>query len=91
MYERLWLWWVFAYHSRNMLFEFLFCKVKTPSTLQERASLMSSYYISFVNYLDELGSLLKSVHKFLGILARNKKYANFLITGRHGDGAFSLF
>ena len=38
---------------------------------------MSSYYISFVNYLDELGSLLKSVHKFLGILARNKKYANF--------------
>ena len=31
-----------------------------------------------------------SVHNFLGILARNKNYANFLIIGRHGDGA-SLF
>ena len=31
-----------------------------------------------------------SVHKFLGILARNKKYANFLIMERHGDRA-SLF
>jgi hypothetical protein len=29
-----------------------------------------------------------SVHKFLGILARNKKYTNFLIIGRHGDEAF---
>jgi hypothetical protein len=37
-----------------------------------------------------MGSLLKSVHKFLGILARNKKYANFLIIGRHGDGACSF-
>jgi len=32
-----------------------------------------------------------SVHKFLGILARNKEYANFLIIGRHGDGASLLF
>ena len=32
----------------------------------------------------------KSVHKFLGILVRNKKYANSLIIGRHGDGAFSF-
>jgi hypothetical protein len=48
---------------------------------------MSFYYISFVNYLDTMGSLLKSVHKFLGFLARNKKYAHFLIIGRHGDGA----
>ena len=47
---------------------------------------MSSYYISFVNYLDKVGSLLIGVHKFLGILARNKKYADFLIIGRHGDG-----
>ena len=31
-----------------------------------------------------------SVHKFFGILARNKKYTNFLIIVRHGDGA-SLF
>jgi hypothetical protein len=38
-----------------------------------------------------MGSLFISVHKSLGILARNKKYANFLITGRHGEGAFSLF
>ena len=46
---------------------------------------MSSYYISFVNYLDTLGSLLISVHKSLGISARNKKYAIFLIIGRHED------
>jgi hypothetical protein len=38
-----------------------------------------------------MGSLLISVHKFLGILARNKKYANFLIIGRHGAGAFSFY
>ena len=31
------------------------------------------------------------VHKFLGIIARNKKYANFLITGRHGDGAYAFY
>jgi hypothetical protein len=37
-----------------------------------------------------MGSLLKSVHKFLGILARNKKYANFLIIGRQGDRACSF-
>jgi hypothetical protein len=37
-----------------------------------------------------LGSLLNSVHKLLGILARNKKYANFLIIGRYGDGACSF-
>jgi hypothetical protein len=48
---------------------------------------MSSYYISFINYLDKMGSLLISVHKLLGILARSKKYANSLIIGRHGDGA----
>ena len=52
---------------------------------------MSSYYISFINYLDKLGSLLKSVHKMIGILARNKKYANFLVIGRHGDGALSFY
>jgi hypothetical protein len=37
-------------------FEF-FCKDKPPSTLQERASFMPSYYISFVNYLDKMGFL----------------------------------
>jgi hypothetical protein len=38
---------------------------------------MSSNYISFVNYLDAMGSLLISVHKLVRILAMNKKYANF--------------
>ena len=39
-----------------------------------------------------MGSLLKSVHKILGLLVRNKKFANlFLIIGRHGDEASLLF
>ena len=74
-----------------MLFEFCFVKINTKYFVENEQRVMSSYYISFANYLDKMGSLLISVHKFLGILARNKKYANFLITGRHGDGAYSFY
>ena len=68
----------------------LFCKNKSQVLCRKWVSVMSSYYISFVNYLDKKGSLLISVHKSFGILAGNKKCANFLITGRHGDGAYSF-
>ena len=55
--------------------------------MREKGS-FSSHYISYSNYLDNRDPY-DSCSQVIGILARNKKYANF-IKGQHGDGA-SLF
>jgi hypothetical protein len=42
---------------RSQAIDFEFWKIKFPSTSQREARLLSSYHISFINYLDDMLSL----------------------------------
>ena len=65
---------------------FYFCKI-----IPKYFARMSKRHVILLYLIRQLlrknGVPMISVHKFLGMLARNMEYANFLIIGRHGDGA----
>ena len=70
-------------------FEFCFVKINPKYFARMSKSHVILLYL-IRQLLRQNGVPMISVHKFLGMLARNMEYANFLIIGRHGDGA-SLF